>query len=63
MYPGARYLAAGAAVIVPLPPEPTDTQLIEWTTALLVSIFGAEVGAASPASASPGSPAQPASAE
>jgi transcription-repair coupling factor (superfamily II helicase) len=58
MYPGARYLAAGAAVIVPLPPEPTDTQLIEWTTALLVSIFGAEVVAGSPAS-----PAQQASAE
>ncbi|MCU1577973.1 MAG: mfd [Rhodoglobus sp.] len=64
MYPGARYLAAGAAVIVPLPPEPTDTQLIEWTTALLVSIFGAGVVAAdAPAAASPGAPAQPAGAE
>jgi transcription-repair coupling factor (superfamily II helicase) len=66
MYPGARYLAAGAAVIVPLPPEPTDTQLIEWATQLLVSIFGAEVASQasdSPASASPGSPAQATSAE
>ena len=43
MYPGARYHAAAAAVIVPLPSEPTDAQLIEWTTQLLVAIFGATV--------------------
>jgi transcription-repair coupling factor (superfamily II helicase) len=54
MYPGARYLAAGAAVVVPLPPEPTDAQLIEWTGNLLVAIFGAEVAAAA-AEAEPGS--------
>ena len=42
MYPGARYHAAAAAVLVPLPPEPTDTQLIEWASGLLVAIFGAE---------------------
>jgi hypothetical protein len=54
MYPGARYLAAGAAVVVPLPPEPTDAQLIEWTGNLLVAIFGAEVTAAA-AEAEPGS--------
>ncbi len=40
LYPGARYLAAGAAVIVPLPTEPTDAQLIEWTGGLLTAIFG-----------------------
>ncbi|MGV8897298.1 MAG: transcription-repair coupling factor [Rhodoglobus sp.] len=42
MYPGARYHAAAAAVLVPLPENPTDTQLISWTTDLLVAIFGAE---------------------
>ena len=46
LYPGARYHAAAAAVLVPLPPEPTDAQLIAWTTDLLVAIFGAEVVAA-----------------
>ncbi len=43
MYPGSRYLAQGAAVIVPLPPEPTDAELIEWTGGLLGAIFGAEI--------------------
>jgi transcription-repair coupling factor (superfamily II helicase) len=43
MYPGARYLAAAAAVVVPMPAEPTDAHLIEWTGNLLVTIFGAEV--------------------
>jgi hypothetical protein len=33
-------------VIVPLPPEPTDAQLLAWTNDLLVAIFGAEVVAA-----------------
>ncbi len=42
MYPGARYHAAAAAVLVPLPPEPTDAQLIAWTNDLLVAIFGAD---------------------
>ena len=46
MYPGSRYLAQGNAVIVPLPSEPSDSQLIAWTDGLLVAIFGAEVGAA-----------------
>ncbi|CAN5327281.1 transcription-repair coupling factor [soil metagenome] len=53
MYPGARYHAAAAAVIVPLPPEPTDAQLIDWTTGLLVAIFGAAVGDAAAADAAP----------
>ena len=47
MFPGARYLAASAAVTVPLPTgggaDATDTELIEWTSQLLVAIFGAEV--------------------
>ncbi len=43
MYPGSRYLAAGAVVIVPLPPEPTDEQLIEWAGGLLTAIFPAPV--------------------
>ena len=46
MYPGARYHAAAAAVLVPLPADPTDAQLISWTDDLLVAIFGAEVVAA-----------------
>ena len=48
MYPGARYHAAAAAVLVPLPPEPTDAQLIAWTNDLLVAIFGADVAAVAP---------------
>jgi len=43
MYPGARYHAAAAAVLVPLPADPTDAQLVAWTNELLVAIFGAEV--------------------
>jgi len=46
MYPGARYHAAAAAVLVPLPESPTDAQLVAWTNDLLVAIFGAEVVAA-----------------
>jgi len=42
MYPGARYHAAAAAVIVPLPTDPTGAQLIAWANDLLVAIFGAE---------------------
>jgi transcription-repair coupling factor (superfamily II helicase) len=41
MYPGSRYHAAAAAVLVPLPPEPTDAALIAWANDLLVAIFGA----------------------
>jgi len=41
MYPGARYMAAAGAVIVPMPSEPTDAQLIAWAGELLVAIFGA----------------------
>ena len=48
MYPGAKCHAAAAAVLVPLPPEPTDAQLIAWTNDLLVAIFGADVPAAAP---------------
>jgi transcription-repair coupling factor (superfamily II helicase) len=51
MYPGARYLAAGAAVIVPLPTEPTDAQLIEWAGGLLTAIFGTVTPAVNPPSA------------
>ena len=43
MYSGARYLAAGNVVIVPMPSEPSDAQLIEWTRQLLVIVFGAEL--------------------
>jgi transcription-repair coupling factor (superfamily II helicase) len=39
MYPGAKYHAAAMAAIIPLPPEPTDEQLIEWTSNLLTAIF------------------------
>ena len=46
MYPGSRYHAAAAAVLVPLPPEPTDAALIAWVDGLLVAIFGAEVAVA-----------------
>ena len=49
MYPGARYLAAGAAVIVPLPAEPTDEQLIEWAGGLLAAIFGTVTAPTAPA--------------
>jgi transcription-repair coupling factor (superfamily II helicase) len=42
LYPGARYHAAAGSVLVPLPPEPGDAQLIAWTHDLLVAIFGAE---------------------
>jgi len=48
MYPGARYLAAAAAVTVPMPPSPTDSQLIAWTSDLLVTIFGAELAEVPP---------------
>ena len=48
MYPGAKYHAAAASVIVPLPPESGDAALIAWAHDLLVSIFGA-VGAKEPA--------------
>jgi len=46
MYPGSRYHAAASAVLVPLPPEPTDAALIAWVDGLLVAIFGAEVAVA-----------------
>jgi transcription-repair coupling factor (superfamily II helicase) len=41
MYPGSRYHAAAAAVLVPLPPSPSDAELVAWTDGLLVAIFGA----------------------
>ncbi|MBN9238556.1 MAG: transcription-repair coupling factor [Micrococcales bacterium 70-64] len=46
MYPGARYHAAAAAALVPLPAEHTDAQLIAWTDDLLGAIFPAPVPAA-----------------
>jgi transcription-repair coupling factor (superfamily II helicase) len=49
MYQGARYFAQANAVSVPLPAEPTDAELIAWTSGLLVAIFGAEVAEAAPA--------------
>lgn len=49
MYPGARYHAAAASVLVPLPPEPTDAQLIEWTGGLLTAIFGGQLTPKDPA--------------
>jgi len=45
MYPGARYHAAAAAALVPLPAEHTDAQLIAWTDDLLGAIFPAPVPA------------------
>jgi transcription-repair coupling factor (superfamily II helicase) len=41
MYPGSRYLAQPGAVIVPLPSEQSDAQLIEWASGLLAAIFAA----------------------
>ncbi|HEY9476823.1 MAG TPA: TRCF domain-containing protein, partial [Microbacteriaceae bacterium] len=45
MYPGARYVRAANAVMAPMPSlaDTDDTTLLEWTSQLLVSIFGAEV--------------------
>jgi transcription-repair coupling factor (superfamily II helicase) len=45
LYPGARYLAQGAAVLVPLPASADDAQLIAWAGDLLQAIFGASVTA------------------
>jgi len=42
MYPGAKYHAAASTAIIPLPTGADDGELIEWTNALLVSIFGAK---------------------
>ncbi|MGX5679772.1 transcription-repair coupling factor [Schumannella luteola] len=38
MYPGARYLAQGRAVLAPLPQDLDDAALIEWTRSFLVAI-------------------------
>jgi transcription-repair coupling factor (superfamily II helicase) len=43
MYPGARYLASANAITVPLPPNPSDQDLIAWLGHLLGVIFGAEI--------------------
>ncbi len=47
MYPGARYFAQTKSVSVPMPrvngEVPEDAALIEWTSGLLVAIFGAEL--------------------
>ena len=51
MYPGARYLRAAKAVMAPMPnlQDTDDAALLDWTSRLLVSIFGAEVLAPAPA--------------
>ncbi|GAB2468484.1 transcription-repair coupling factor (superfamily II helicase) [Conyzicola lurida] len=53
MYPGSKYFAANASVSLPMPRvngEPlSDADLIEWTSTLLVAIFGAEIAEATPA--------------
>ncbi|HUG51713.1 MAG TPA: TRCF domain-containing protein, partial [Terrimesophilobacter sp.] len=51
MYPGARYLRAAKAVMAPMPnlQDTEDAALLDWTSRLLVSIFGAEVLAPAPA--------------
>ena len=46
LYPGARYHAAAAAALVPLPAEHTDAQLIAWTDDLLGALFPLAVPAA-----------------
>ncbi len=46
MYPGSRYLAQASAITVPLPPSPSDADLIAWVTNLLSAVFGADVIAA-----------------
>jgi transcription-repair coupling factor (superfamily II helicase) len=43
MYPGSRYHAAAAAVLVPLPPSAADAELIAWVDSLLVAVFGADL--------------------
>lgn len=40
LYPGARYLAQGRAVLAPLPQGLDDAALIQWTQAFLVAIAG-----------------------
>jgi transcription-repair coupling factor (superfamily II helicase) len=55
MYPGARYFQQTKAVAVPMPrvngEAMDDTELIAWTSGLLVAIFGAAVVAPEPVSA------------
>jgi transcription-repair coupling factor (superfamily II helicase) len=41
MYPGSRYFAQTTAVTIPMPPALDDAELIEWTSTVLVAIFGA----------------------
>ncbi|MEO7122029.1 MAG: transcription-repair coupling factor, partial [Lacisediminihabitans sp.] len=52
MYPGARYFQQTKAVAVPMPrvngEALADAELITWTSALLVAIFGAAVVAPAP---------------
>ncbi len=43
MYPGSRYLATANAITVPLPPNPSDEDLIAWVTHLLGAVFDAQV--------------------
>jgi transcription-repair coupling factor (superfamily II helicase) len=46
MYPGSRYLGAASAIIIPMPHEMRDADLIAWTMTLLGAIFPERVAAA-----------------
>ncbi len=48
MYPGGRYFAAPRTVSVPMPEGMADTELIEWTAALLAMLFPAAALATEP---------------
>jgi transcription-repair coupling factor (superfamily II helicase) len=41
MYPGSRYFAQTKSVTIPMPTALDDAELIEWTSNVLVAIFGA----------------------
>jgi transcription-repair coupling factor (superfamily II helicase) len=41
MYPGSRYFAQTASVTIPIPTALDDADLIDWTSTVLVAIFGA----------------------
>ncbi|HEV7741770.1 MAG TPA: transcription-repair coupling factor [Pseudolysinimonas sp.] len=41
LYPGARLFAQQKAISIPMPPDPSDAELIAWVTGLLDAIFPA----------------------
>ncbi|MEP6479663.1 MAG: TRCF domain-containing protein, partial [Rhodoglobus sp.] len=43
MYPGSRFFAQTNVISVPLPVEPTDTELVTWVSTLLGNLFPAPV--------------------